>query len=386
MNHFGTLYKFELRKIFCRRITLVVLAIVTLLMLGINIGEYVAGGKIANTEEQILVGRAVDDTLLDEMRAAIEPHMATMEDGTPMTVGIGVNDEAYAPLMEYLRRVGGNYDKAYSMTEQKLHSTFNGVIDTALSEQYLSDREQEYWANRRAGQTDTLVYDEIQNAWGDSVTIIYSVSLLTLIAVAATLSGVFSDEISLKMDALIFASRNGKKQLVLAKFLAGITAGMIETIVLLTACIGTEFAISGAGGFHGSVQFFVGPTAMAMEIGTALIWYVGIMLVIGLLFSVMAMCLSQVCRNSIAVMAIMMFMWLLSMVNIPDSLGLLARIWAFFPVTFLGSWTFVDYHLVWLFGKPLTIIQAAPILYIVLTIMMTVITQLNYIRYQVQGR
>lgn len=196
----------------------------------------------------------------------------------------------------------------------------------------------------------------------------------------------FSDEITLKTDALIFASRGGKKELFPAKFLAGITVGMIETVVLLSACVGTEFAVSGSSGFHSSVQFFVGPTAMDMEIGTAFLWYVGIMLMIGLLFSVMTMFLSEVCRNSIAVVAVMMLLWLLSMLNVPDSLGLIARIWSFFPVTFLGSWTFTDYHLVRLFGKPLTIIEAAPIIFLLLAVVLSVITKLHYDRYEVRGR
>lgn len=386
MSNLGTLYRYELRKILCRRITAVTLCIVTLIMVAMNIGEYLAGTQTVNTAEKALVGRTVDDTLLAEMREAITPKTVTTEDGSTISIGLFVHDEAYEPLMNYLYRISGNYDRAYNLTEEKLHSTFEGVIDTAMREQYLTDRELAYWAEQRAQQPDTLIYDEIQNSWGDSVVVIYVVTLLALIAVAATLSGVFSEEISLKTDALIFSSVNGKKRLMPAKFLAGITVGLMETAILLAACVGTEFAISGFGGRHGSVQFFVGPSAMDMEIGTALCWYAGITLVIGLLYSVMAMCLSQVCKSSIATIAVMMFLWLLSMLNMPDSLGLLARIWSFLPVTFLGSWTLTDYHLVWLAGKPLTVIQVAPLVYLVLSLVMAAITGWSYDRYQVQGR
>lgn len=79
-----------------------------------------------------------------------------------------------------------------------------------------------------------------------------------------------------------------------------------------------------------------------------------------------------------------MFMWLLSMLNIPDSLGLLARIWNFLPVTFLGSWTFSDYHLVRLFGKYFTIIEIAPIIYIIVTGIMLFITKFSYDKYQIK--
>jgi hypothetical protein len=172
----------------------------------------------------------------------------------------------------------------------------------------------------------------------------------------------------------------------IAKFLAGITVGVFETAVLLLACVGTEFAILGMSGSEASVQFFVGPTAMDMKVGKALIWYVCIMLIIGILYSVIAMCLSQVTHNSLAVVAVLMFMWLMSMVNLPDSLGVIKRIWGFLPVTFLGSWTFTDYHLVWFFGRHLTIIEAAPVIYIMIAAILTVITKISYNRYQVKGR
>lgn len=386
MNNLGTMYRYEFRKVFCRKITMVVLAVVTLIMIAMNVGEYVVGRNQVTNEESAIAGRTVDDSLFDEMREAIEPKKVTMDDGEVMSIGISVKDMTYGPLIDYLYMIGGNYDKAFNMTEQKLYSTFDGVIDTKLEEQYLTEKEKAYWESRREKNTDKLTYGKIKNGWGDSVTIIYVVSLLTLIAVAATLSGVFSEEASLKTDALIFSSVNGKKRLVIAKFLAGITAGLVETLILLAACVGTEFAISGFKGAETSVQFFVGPTAMDMTIGKAFVCYVAIMLIIGILFSVIAMCLSEVCHNSIAVVAFMMLMWLLSMLNVPDSLGILARIWAFFPVTFLGSWTFSDYHLVCFFGKYLTILQAAPIIYLLLAGILTIVTKASYDRYQVTGR
>ena len=102
MNNFGALYRFEMRKILRRRVTLVTMIFVVLLMIAMNIGEYVAGSKLVNKEENVLAGRKVDDQLLSEMREALEPKTATMEDGSKMIIGIGVGDPAYAPLIDYL--------------------------------------------------------------------------------------------------------------------------------------------------------------------------------------------------------------------------------------------------------------------------------------------
>ena len=383
MNNFGSLYRFELRKILHRRITVISMIAVILLMVAMNIGEYVAGSKIVNKEEKILAGRPVDDKMLDEMRTAAVPKIITLEDGTQMAVGICVNDPAYQPLMDYMTTIGGNIDKGYSMTEVGLEKRFSGVIEEAMRDQYLTDAELKYWQERRTESPMPITYGKLQNGWGDSVCILYVVSILSMIAIAATLSGVFSDESQLRTDALIFSSRNGKATLVWAKILAGITAGLLETVVILLACAGTEFALSGFSGGETSVQFFFGPTAMDMPIRTVFWTYCVIMLIIGLLMSVFAMCLSQVCRNSIAVISIMMAFWLLSMLTPPYSWRLISQCCSYMPVTFLGSWTFSDYRMINIGGHLLTILEAAPILYLLATVLLSGITRISYGRYQV---
>ena len=269
MNNLGSMYRFEVRKIVCRKITAIAMIAVVLLMVAMSIGEHVSGAKIVNKEELVLVGRAIDDKMLDEMRAAVEPKTITMDDGTQIAVGIGVNDPAYQPLMDYLITIGGNIDKAYNMTEADLEKRFSGVIDEIIQDQHLTASEVDYWQSKRAQSQMPLLYGKIQNGWGDSVCIMYFVAILSMISIATTLSGVFSDEAQLHTDALIFSSRNGKKRLAAAKLLAGITVGIFETLVVLLACVGTEFVISGFDGGDASVQFFVGPTAMDMRISTA---------------------------------------------------------------------------------------------------------------------
>ena len=144
MNNFGAMMRYEIRKILCRRITIVVLSVVTLIMIAMNVGEYIAGGKVINAEEKALSGRVVDDDMLSKMRDAIELKRATLSDGETIIVGLSPKDAAYDPLMNYLYMIGGNYDKAYNMTQSKLYTTFEGVIDDAFIEQRLTDKEIQY--------------------------------------------------------------------------------------------------------------------------------------------------------------------------------------------------------------------------------------------------
>ena len=122
---------------------------------------------------------------------------------------------------------------------------------------------------------------------------------------------------------------------------------------------------------------------MDMRISTAFWIYAGTMLVIGLLMSVIAMCLSQVFNNSIAVIASMMVLWLISTLNPPYSWRLISQACSYLPVTFLGSWTFSDYRMVHLFGRLFTILETAPIVYLVFTAILGGLTQISYERYQV---
>ena len=384
MHNFGTMYRFEVRKLFCRRITVVVLIAVSLLMIAMNVAEYAAGTKVVNTAERVLSGRTVDDTLLDEMRDSITPKTVTAQDGTQMMIGIvRVEDAAYKPLMDYLTTIGGNTEKAYTMSEADLKNRFSGVIDDALKNQNLTQAEQDYWQAKRETSSMPLTYGRLQNGWGDSVCILYVASILSMIAIAATLCGSFSGEMQLHTDAIIFSTRNGKQRLAAAKMLAGITVGMLETLVVLVACVGTQFAISGFGGGDTSVQFFFGPTAMDRKISTVFWVYSGIMLTIGLLMSVFAMCLSQMTRSAVAVIAVMMGLWLVSMLNPPYSWRLISQLCSYLPVTFLGSWTVSDYRMIGLFGHLLSILEAAPILYLLLSAALAVLTKCSYRRYQV---
>ncbi len=166
MSNFGTMYLYELRKIFGRKLTIIVLSLVTLIMIAMNIGEYVAGEKLINTKENDLSGREVNETLLNEMRLAVDPKIATMEDGETVSIGISVKDETYEPLMDYLYMLGGNFDKAYNMTEEKLYSTFDGVINTDIAESYLTENEKAYWAERRAASLAWLVYGNLGRGFG----------------------------------------------------------------------------------------------------------------------------------------------------------------------------------------------------------------------------
>ena len=117
-----------------------------------------------------------------------------------------------------------------------------------------------------------------------------------------------------------------------------------------------------------------------VHIDEAFLICVGIMLIISLFYSVFAMLISQVFRNSTAPIAIMAVLLICSMLNLPGSYRLIAQIASYLPATFPGSWTFTDYRLLSLFGLRLNILQVLPLLYSLLIITLAVVTGVNFSR------
>ena len=385
MNNFGTLYRYEIKKIFCRKLTAIILAVMFLLTLALNAAEYMVGRKLANDADSVLVGRVIDDALLDEMRSALSVTTATGENGETVIISAELADYTYGHLWSYLKQIGGNESKAYNMTEEKLTRTFRSVIDEAFKNERLTEDEIAYW-NERCEKTAIPPRYGREGGWGDSLVNLYMTNFLVLITIAATLSGVFADEYSLRTDALVFSASNGKKRLSFIKFLAGLTAGLLEAVFLLVEGMVIQFLVYGGVDAETSIQFYFGPSAMDMRAKPALLLCVGIFLLIALFYSVLTMLLSQVFRSATVPIAAMALLLFLSMLNVPHRFRVISQLWAYAPATFPGSWTFTDYRLVTIFGHSFNILEVMPVLYVLLIVLLAVILYRSYCRTQIGGR
>lgn len=387
MKQQWTLYRFELKKILCRKITVISLMAVLVVMCAMNAGEYIVGSRLVNHADRPLAGRVLDDTLLEEMRDAIElvTTEQTIGDKTQtVAIGVSIKDPTYVNLFDWLYQVMGSYDKAYSVDAQKLNEAFSKIINERYRELKLTDREIAYWNAKREQVQAPLVYQP-KGAYQDALTIMYATNMLILLAVATTLSGVFADETILKTDALLFASAIGKSKLCSIKLAAGFTIGLLETVLVTLVNLLTQFAISGGDGYHASIQFAEGPCAYPLDVGTGLCISIGIMLVIGILYSAIVMAVSLLSRSATVPIATMIMLIFASLVNIKGS-RIFRQLFDYMPATFLGSWTFTDYRLIFLFGHPLNLLQSAPLVYALLCVALCALVRVFYCRYQVTGR
>ena len=382
MNNSWAIYRYELKKIFRTRLTVVVLIAMFVLTLALNAAEFIAGSKLVTDADSVLTGRMLDDTMFDEMRGAIDAEMATGENGETIVTNASVRDGTYSSLWKYMKIISGNDSRAYQMTRSTLEKTFRDVIDEALTNQCLTDSERAYWEVRRAKETIPPVYGR-EGGWGNSLINLYMENFLIVITIGATLSGVFASEYTLRTDAMVFSFRNGKRRLSAIKFLAGITVGFAEAVFLIGEGTLIQFLIYGAVDADTSVQLYYGPLLMDMPAKKALIMAIGLLLLISVFYSAFTMCLSQLFRNTTIPMAAMALLMLLSMLTPPDRFRILAQIASYMPATFPGGWTFTDYRLISLLGAQFNILQIMPVLYGLLILLLGGLTRVSYGRYQV---
>ena len=385
MNNFAALYRYELKKIFCTRLTLIMLTVMFVLTLGLNAAEYIVGRKLANDADSVLVGRVIDDALLDEMRAALTVSTATDENGGTVIMSAELTNDTYNHLWKYLKQIGGNDSKAYNMTEEKLTKTFRDVISDAFKNERLTEGEVAYWSERSEEIAIPPLYGR-EGGWGNSLINLYMENLLIVITIGTTLAGVFAGEYTLRTDALVFSSRGGKRRFAAVKLLAGITVGFAEAVFLIAEGTLIQFLIYGSVDADTSVQFYYGPTVMDMSAKKALLICIALLLLFSIFYSALVMCVSQLFRNATVPMAVMALVLLLSMITPPDRFRILAQLASYMPATFPGSWTFTDYRLVTLLKHSFNILEVLPVLYVLLIALLTVILYRSYCRTQIGGR
>lgn len=103
-------------------------------------------------------------------------------------------------------------------------------------------------------------------------------------------------------------------------------------------------------------------------------------------YAALAMFLSQVLGSRSAATAIMAIGLFLSMLNVPESLGFISRLWSYLPGAYIGSWTFTEYRLISLFGRFFNNLQTAPVIWLLASAAFLAVAGAAYRRYQVRGK
>ena len=396
MKRFITIYLFELKKIYGKKMVWSAVAVMIALQLAGNVvglflkNEYVdADGNITyqtGYEEDMVVreaaqaisGRKIDDSLLSEMRKAYE------EDGTSaeeMTKDRQTYREIYYYVVSYT-----GFGMVIDLDEEELYQIRHDTLDEENQYWELNEEEIRYWEKQENTIEKPFVY-EYNDGTCRFFARINFLSLLWLSLIGVGLANFFGEEHIRRTDQLILCSKNGKEPLYLAKMAAGITFGIAGTVLFYLVQFLTILAIYGMSGFDLPLQIYLWESSFPISLGGAIIISFFLSLAAAALGSVFIMLLSELFRNGVAALSVMLGATLFTMfVSVPVRYGLASQLYNFMPMRFFSDTAFLDKRLFCIFGKYFTGVQAAPVFYLVSAVILAGIGYKVYKEYQVSGR
>ena len=396
MKRFTTIYLFELKKIYGKKMIWTAAAVLLALQLASNVvGLFMkyatvdADGNVTyqtGYEEdmgvreaaQEISGRKIDDSLLSEMRKAYEENGRSAEE-------IVKDRQTYREIYYYVVNYTG-FGMVIDLDEEELYQIRRDTLDEENQYWELSEGEIRYWEKQENTIEKPFVYEYNDGACRFFARINF-LSLLWLSLIGIGLANFFGEEHIRRTDQLILCSKNGKEPLYLAKMAAGITFGIVGTVIFYLVQFLTILAIYGMSGFNSPLQLYLWMSSFPISLGGAILFSFFASLAAAVLGSVFIMLLSELFRNGVAALSVMLGATLFTMfVSIPVHYGLVSQLYNFMPMRFFNDTAFVDKRLFRIFGMYFTGLQAAPVFYLVSAVILAGIGYKVYKEYQVSGR
>ncbi len=400
MKNFRTLVHYELKKILSRKMTWIAFGLVFLTMVayavievtvtrdikGVQVTQYEAERQDKENQKPI-IGQTVDDELVEAMFTVMRTSETAFKTYADFynVVGRGVlsADALSAGSLEGAKAVLG-----IAENEELVYAARKMRIESGMEEQYLTDEEKDYWREVLAEEDSVpWTYDYYvgpYSAWAMA----YTALVLIAIMLAVCLANLFADEHQKKTDQLVLCSRNGRKVLYWAKRAAGMVFTMVSSGIILLISAVPQLMIFGTDGLQAPIQLSMPSSMVQMTFGEVILYSYVLTIIAALLYSSIILCCSELFRNStVAVVAVIGVLVLLPMlVMVPYEYRVLGQIFDLNPINVVAIWGALDYRLVPVPGGFLTVQQAAPIVYALLSGVFVFIGRRAYLKYQVGGR
>ena len=404
MNTFKSLYFYECKKIWNRKIVKISL-ILCLILVVISgtvrlFGNYVVDGDIlgSNYDEikkdqgyaRELNGRKIDQNLLEEMVAAYRKVPVTPEKhytGSP-------EYQKYArPYSEIFNFTIGNTDllpmdifENWEPSEEYLYSQRQIQLEKKWKDAGLSDGEMNFWQQRENQIEKPIVFQE-NEAYNQTFLGFQTIGFIAILFLSISLSGLFPEEHGKRTDQLVLSSIFGKKKVYWAKILSGVSYAVGITLLFIAITTALLFVLYGCEGFNAPFQLHYRSSSDPISVGQAMLISYGNMLVTAVLISIIVMVLSELLHSGIAALAISSGLLIASMVvSVPEYYRILSQIWNWQPWCFLFPSTIFGKYTLSLFGIHFTPWQCIPVIYILTSMAIAWGGKFVYQRYQVSGR
>ena len=389
---FGTLYRYELKKILTRPYVLLLLVLMLGVTIFLNVKPLLAQEEVAYAEED---GTLVFDTVSRYEAIQLERRFSKEDAGCLLDneaalemreLNRSYQESATVPTFILLNRflvqdgIAITYfNPLWDGTDQMADLTYKAIAYTQEEEyqnQRLTQEEIDYWKEERA-EIDTPYTLGYAKGYSGILRLAYWLNLMVLPFVFVCLCGSFSDDHVYKTWPILTSSKHGRKSLALARLAAGETlaGGAILMLFAITAAI--QFWVHGAQGAGVPIQLLkvenlrpgFGETRLCassrvMTAGQGVLVTVGVSLIIILFAGALAMLLSKLFRRAIPALALPLGLMLLSLMFGPSYYSRIqVQIWSYVPTRRISEEFLLDERLVSLGGIQLDCITVSFCLY-----------------------
>lgn len=394
---FGTLYRYELKKILTRPYVLLLLVLMLGVTIFLNVKPLLAQEEVAYAEED---GTLVFDTVSRYEAIQLERRFSKEDAGCLLDneaalemreLNRSYQESATVPTFILLNRflvqdaIGvTSLNALWDGTDQMADLTYKAIAYTQEEEyqnQRLTQEEIDYWKEERA-EIDTPYTLGYAKGYSGILRLAYWLNLMVLPFVFVCLCGSFSDDHVYKTWPILTSSKHGRKSLALARLAAGETlaGGAILMLFAITAAI--QFWVHGAQGANTPIQLLelesvllgypdvrLCDSSRAMTAGQGVLVTIGMSLLIILFAGALAMLLSKLFRRAIPALALPLGLLLGSLFLEsplfyfygPDRIY--TQIWSYVPIHRMSPEFLLDERLVSLGGIQLESITVSFCLY-----------------------
>lgn len=394
---FGTLYRYELKKILTRPYVLLLLVLMVGVTLFLNVKPLLAQEEVAYAEEDgtlVFVTVSRYEAIQLERRFSQEDTGCLLDNEAALEMrelNRSYQESATVPTFILLNRflvqdgIAITYfNPLWDGTDQMADLTYKAIAYTQEEEyqnQRLTQEEINYWKEERA-EIDTPYTLGYAKGYSGILRLAYWLNLMVLPFVFVCLCGSFSDDHVYKTWPILTSSKHGRKSLVLARLAAGETlaGGAILMLFAITAAI--QFWVHGAQGANTPIQLLelesvllgypdvrLCDSSRAMTAGQGVLVTIGMSLLIILFAGALAMLLSKLFRRAIPALALPLGLLLGSLFLEsplfyfygPDRIY--TQIWSYVPIHRMSPEFLLDERLVSLGGIQLESITVSFCLY-----------------------
>lgn len=380
---FGELVKYELKKIFINKVTIIALILSTCLLAGTSLIEYIfispEDRYIAKREGEI-EGRFIDDKLIDDVADTATQFGSLTEipgDNTYSHIGSYMN-RALGTYMN-IEGISGEYELS-ELTEEQFYRTRESILEYLYDYFCLSDAEKEYWTSKEAQIPKPFMWKTNYGLYSMRANISASITL-AIFLIGICLSGVYAGELSHRMEDLILCTKTGKETIAAAKLISGGLFSAVVGGILFIAVNSPHVIFNGFNGWDTACQLIIPFTSYPYTSGKMLLVCFGVYMLASVLAGAIAMFLSCVLKNMVASAGVICGTVFVDLFfTIPHRFRVLSQMRFLTPIQVLINGSMTDPRLVHIGEHFWGTYQTAAILYVVLICVFCMLTYQAYMR------